>query len=64
MISGFANNDAKTILINSEDDIQPNRILIHDNLWLWYFTFNKAKLNMPIKTAFDAKGHIIFGENE
>jgi len=58
MISGFATDKVKTIVINSEGNIQPNRFIIGDNLWFWYATFHKEKVNMPPKvTSYDAKGH-------
>ncbi|KQL50524.1 hypothetical protein AN964_22975 [Heyndrickxia shackletonii] len=58
MISGFATDKVKTIIINSEDNIQPNKFFIGDNVWFWYVTFHKDKVNMPIKvTSYDAKGH-------
>jgi hypothetical protein len=64
MISGFAEDDAKTIIINSEGDIQPNKFFVRDNLWVWYIT-SKNKITLPIKvTVYDAKGHIIFGGGE
>ncbi|PKR84412.1 hypothetical protein [Heyndrickxia camelliae] len=60
MLSGFATDKVKSIRINSEKNIQPNRILIRKNLWFWYATFPKAKVNMPIKvTSYDAKGKIL-----
>lgn len=58
MLSGFATDKVKTLIINSEKNIQPNRFFIHDNLWFWYVTFPKAKVNMPIKvTSYDAEGN-------
>ena len=64
MISGFAEDDAKTIIINSEGDIQPNKFFVRDNLWVWYIT-SKDKFTLPVKvTVYDAKGHIIFGGNK
>jgi hypothetical protein len=64
MISGFAEDDAKTIFINSEGDIQPNKFFVRDNLWVWYIT-SKDKITLPVKvTVYDANGHIIFGGNE
>ncbi|MCJ7842512.1 hypothetical protein MUB24_16740 [Lederbergia sp. NSJ-179] len=63
MISGFANDEVKAIIINSENSVQPNRFLIRDNLWFWYFTTEKEKVNMPIEvTAFDEEGHVISEE--
>lgn len=65
MISGFANDEIKSIIINSENNVQPNRFLIRDNLWFWYFTTEKEKVNMPIEvTAFDEEGHVIAGEED
>ncbi|MGV3464026.1 MAG: hypothetical protein ACO1OT_01875 [Heyndrickxia sp.] len=65
MLSGFATDKVKTLVINSEKNIQPNRFFIRDNLWFWYVTFPKAKVNMPIKvTSYDEKGNILTLEDE
>ncbi|MDR7001395.1 hypothetical protein [Neobacillus niacini] len=65
VIYGFAEDDAKTIIINSEGNIQPNRFFVRDNLWVWYVAFQKNKVKLPVKvTVYDADGKIIFGENE
>lgn len=64
MISGFAEDDAKTIIINSEGDIQPNKFFVRGNLWVWYIT-SKDKITLPVKvTVYDANGYIIFGGNK
>jgi hypothetical protein len=61
MSSGFAEDAAKTIIINSEGDIQPNKFFVRDNLWVWYFT-SKEKITLPVKvTVYDEKSNIIFG---
>ncbi|MBM7690802.1 hypothetical protein JOC77_000205 [Peribacillus deserti] len=63
MIIGFANEDVKTIIIHSGGDIQPKKFFVRDNLWVWYVTFHKDKVKLPVKvTAYDTNGHIIFGE--
>lgn len=65
VIYGFAEDDAKTIVINSEGNIQPNRFFVRDNLWVWYVTFQKDKVKLPVKvTVYDANGQIIFGGNQ
>ncbi|MBV7504332.1 hypothetical protein KW850_03515 [Bacillus sp. sid0103] len=65
VIYGFAGDDAKTIVINSEGNIQPNRFFVRNNLWVWYATFQKDKVKLPVKvTVYDANGQIIFGGNE
>lgn len=65
LISGFASDDVKSIIINSEGDIQPNRFFIRDNLWFWYVTFPKDEVILPVDvTAFDVNGNMIFGGNE
>jgi len=65
MLSGFATDKVKILIINSEKNIQPNRFFIRDNLWFWYVTFPKAKVNMPIKvTSYDEKGNILTLEDE
>ncbi|WP_144555124.1 hypothetical protein [Bacillus sp. X1(2014)] len=65
VIYGFAEDTAKTIVINSEGNIQPNRFFVRDNLWVWYVTFQKDKVTLPVKvTVYDLNGQIIFGGNE
>jgi len=65
MIYGFAEDAAKTIVINSEDNIQPNRFYVRDNLWVWYVTFQKDKVTLPVEvTVYDANGQTIFGKNQ
>lgn len=65
VIYGFAEDDAKTIVINSEGNIQPNRFFVRDNLWVWYVTFQRDKVKLPVKvTVYDANGQIIFGGNQ
>ncbi|WP_243300423.1 hypothetical protein [Bacillus litorisediminis] len=65
VIYGFAEDDAKTIVINSEGNIQPNRFYVRDNLWVWYVTFQKDKVKLPVKvTIYGEDGQIIFGENQ
>jgi hypothetical protein len=65
IIYGFAEDEAKTIVINSEGNIQPNRFFFRDNLWVWYVTFQKDKVKLPVKiTVYDADGQIILQGNE
>jgi hypothetical protein len=65
VIYGFAEDKAKTIVINSEGNIQPNRFFVRDNLWVWYMTFQKDKVKLPVKmTVYDADGQIIVQGNE
>ncbi|HLO12258.1 MAG TPA: hypothetical protein VK190_08500 [Pseudoneobacillus sp.] len=65
VIYGFAEDEAKTIIINSEANVQPNRFFVRDNLWVWYVTFQKDKVKLPVKvTVYDANGQIIYGGNE
>ena len=65
VIYGFAGDEAKTIVINSEGNIQPNRFFVRDNLWVWYVTIQKDKVTLPVKvTVYDSNGQIIFGGNE
>ncbi len=65
LISGFSSDDAKTIIINSEGNIQPNRIFIRDDLWFWYVTIPKNEVILPVDvTAFDVNGQMIFGRDE
>lgn len=63
MIWGFANNKVKNIIIKSEEDQQPNKIKIRENVWLWYLDFKDSHLNMPIMiTAYDENGNILYGK--
>jgi hypothetical protein len=65
LIYGFAEDEAKTIVINSEGNIQPNRFFVRDNLWVWYVTLQKDKVKLPVKiTVYDADGQIILQGNE
>ncbi|MGG1576222.1 hypothetical protein [Fictibacillus sp. NRS-1165] len=65
IIYGFAEDEAKTIVINSESNVQPNRFFVRDNLWVWYATFQKDNVKLPVKvTVYDAKGNIISRGNE
>ncbi|WP_026564902.1 hypothetical protein [Bacillus sp. UNC41MFS5] len=65
VIYGFAEDEAKTIVINSESNIQPNRFFVRDNLWVWYAAFQKDKVTLPVKvTVYNADGKIIFGGNK
>lgn len=65
VIYGFAEDDAKTIVINSEGNVQPNKFFVRDNLWVWYVTFQKDKVKLPIYiTVYNAKGQLIYGEND
>jgi hypothetical protein len=60
MISGFAEGDAKKIIINTEGNIEAKKILVKDNLWFWYVTFEKDKVVLPVKvTVYDEKGRKI-----
>lgn len=64
IIYGFAHDDAKTIVINSEGNIQPNRFFVRENLWVWYATFQKEKVKLPVDlTVYDSNGQMIFGED-
>jgi len=64
VIYGFAEDEAKTIVINSEGNIQPNRFLVRDHLWVWYAVFQKDKVTLPVKvTVYNSEGQIIFGGN-
>lgn len=60
IIYGFADDKAKTIVINSEGNIQPNRFFVRDHLWVWYVTLHNHKVKLPIKvTVYDADGQTI-----
>lgn len=62
VIYGFAEDKAKTIVINSEGNIQPSKFFVRDNLWVWYALFNKDKVKLPAEvTVYDEKGEIIYG---
>ena len=65
IIYGFAEDDAKTIVINSEGNIQPSRFFVRDNLWVWYVTIPKDEIKLPVKvTVYNANGQIIYGGNQ
>lgn len=65
IIYGFAEDEAKTIVINSEGNIQPNKFFVRDNLWVWYATFQKDKVKLPVDvTVYNADGQIIYGGHE
>ncbi|MBG9549264.1 hypothetical protein [Cytobacillus firmus] len=51
IIFGFAEDDAKTIIINSEGNIQPSRFLVRDNLWVWYAVFEKDEIKLPVEVT-------------
>ncbi|MCC3648430.1 hypothetical protein JGK52_17335 [Cytobacillus oceanisediminis] len=60
IIYGFAEDNAKTIVINSEGNIQPSRFWVRDNLWVWYAVFEKDDIKLPVEvTVYDAEGHIV-----
>lgn len=62
IIYGFAEEDAKTIVINSEGNIQPSRFWVRDNLWVWYAVFEKDEIKLPVEvTVYDAEGRIVKG---
>jgi hypothetical protein len=62
MILGVSTSEVKTIMIVSEHDTQPNRIKIHDHLWIWYSIFDESELNKPIRiNAYDEKGNLLYG---
>lgn len=62
LIYGFAENDAKTIVINSEGNVQPNRFYVRDNLWVWYVVIPKEKVQLPVEvTVYNANGQVING---
>lgn len=65
MIYGFAEDDAKTIVITSEGNIQPNRFFVRDHLWVWYVILQKDKVTLPVKVeVYDANGQMIYGGDE
>lgn len=65
VVYGFAEDRAKTIVINSEGNIQPNRFFVRDNLWVWYATVPKDKIKLPLKvTVYDNEGRVIYGGNK
>jgi hypothetical protein len=60
IIYGFAEDDAKTIVINSEGNLQPTRFFVRENLWVWYVTVQKDEVKLPVEVSvYDAKGEII-----
>lgn len=64
LIYGFAEDNAKTIVIKSEGGVQPNKIFVRDNLWVWYAPFQKDEVKLPVEiTVYDGNGQIIMGGN-
>lgn len=49
IIYGFAEDNVKTIVITSEGNRQPNKFFLRDNLWVWYATFPKDKVKLPVE---------------
>lgn len=64
IIYGLAEDEAKTIVINSEGNIQPSRFWVRENLSVWYAVFEKDEIKLPVETAvYDAEGRLV-NENE
>lgn len=64
VIYGFAEDSAKTIVITSERNTQPHRFYIDNNLWVWYATFPKNEVQLPVEvTVYDENGELIHGKN-
>ncbi|WML48935.1 hypothetical protein RCG23_02115 [Neobacillus sp. PS3-34] len=73
IIYGFARDNAKTIIINSEGNIQPNKFFVRDDLagmsggsgtaalWVWYVTSKDEMFKPADVTVYGADGHIIYG---
>ncbi|WP_051348759.1 hypothetical protein [Peribacillus kribbensis] len=77
LLYGFSRDEAKTIIINSEGNIQPNRFYVRDDLAgkgsgtgtaplsVWYAALPKEKIKLPLKiSVYNAKGQLINGGNE
>lgn len=61
VISGFAVNEAKTIILNSEGNQVPSKFRISEDLWVWYMT-SKEPISLPVKlTVYDGTGRVIKG---
>ncbi|MFS0862232.1 hypothetical protein [Fredinandcohnia sp. 179-A 10B2 NHS] len=64
IIYGFAEDDAKTIILTSEGNVQPNKFYVRDNLWVWYTTVEKEKVEVPVEvTVYDENGKIVYGRS-
>jgi hypothetical protein len=73
ILYGFARDKAKTIIINSEGNIQPNRFYVRDDLagmsggsgtaalWVWYITSKDELIKPADITVYGADGHLIYG---
>lgn len=73
IIYGFARDNAKTIIINSEGNIQPNKFFVRDDLagmsggsgtgplWVWYVTSKDEMIKPADITVYGAGGNIIYG---
>jgi hypothetical protein len=68
IIYGFARENVKTIIINSEGDQQVNRFFVNNDtagLSVWYATVHKDKVKMPPQiSVYDVDGHLISNPNE
>ncbi|WP_066253933.1 hypothetical protein [Neobacillus drentensis] len=73
IIYGFARDKAKTIIINSEGNIQPNKFYVRDDLagmsggsgtaalWVWYITSKDEMIKPADITVYGSDGHLIYG---
>lgn len=73
IIFGFARDNAKTIIINSEGNVQPNKFFVRDDLagtsrgsgtaalWVWYVISKDEMIKPADVTVYGADGHIIYG---
>lgn len=73
IIYGFARDNAKTIMINSEGHRQPNKFFVRDDLasvsggpgtgplWVWYITSTEEMDKPADITVYGAEGNIIYG---
>ncbi|WP_147534271.1 hypothetical protein [Bacillus marasmi] len=65
IIYGFAEDEAKTIMINSEGNIQPNRFFVRDNLSVWYAIIRSKNIKLPVEvTVYNHDGKMIYDGNE
>ncbi|WP_033829676.1 hypothetical protein [Bacillus andreraoultii] len=59
-IYGFAEDEAKTIVINREGKIQPNKFYIRDHLSVWYVLIDKPEITLPLDVSvYDNNGQKI-----
>ncbi|OEH91957.1 hypothetical protein [Bacillus solimangrovi] len=63
LIYGLADDSVQSVVVESEGNIQANRIRIDGDLSLWYVANKDGQLTMPIKVKAYGEGGNIIGES-